>query len=94
MIRRLFIILCLFQLQQTQAQIYINEIQASNDTTLTGNFLEYDDWFELYNPTNSPINLAGYYLSDNIFQLTKFQIPNINASDHYTSQWSFIVLGR
>jgi len=61
------------------AQIKINEIQASNDSTIADNFLEYDDWFELYNTTNSSINLAGYYLSDNIYYLTKFQIPNTNS---------------
>jgi len=45
-----------------KAQLYINEIQASNSTTIADNFLEYDDWIELYNVSNISINLAGYYL--------------------------------
>jgi len=64
----------------SNAQIVINELQASNDTTLTDNFLEYDDWIELHNTSGSSINLAGYFLSDDIYQLTKFQIPTTDAN--------------
>ena len=38
---------------------------ASNDSTITDEHGEYDDWIELYNNTNNPIDLSGYYLSDN-----------------------------
>jgi len=63
-----------------QAQLYINEIQASNETTIEDNFLEYNDWLEIYNSSNASIDLAGHYLSDDIYQLNKFQIPYTDAS--------------
>jgi hypothetical protein len=47
-----------------QGQLFINEIQASNITTLfdpRGNYLE---WVEIYNPGNQAVDLTGYYLSD------------------------------
>jgi hypothetical protein len=58
----------------------INEIIASNDNGMMDDFFETDDWVEIYNPAGSPItNLAGYYLSDDILDLTKWQIPSTNA---------------
>ncbi len=64
---------------QVNSNLVINEIQASNNNTILDNFLEYDDWIEIYNTSNNPIDLAGYYLSDDVFQLNKFQIPNSDA---------------
>ena len=56
--------------------VAINEWMADNASTLldpaTGN---YDDWFEIYNPSNVTANLAGYYLTDTLTNQTQFQIP-------------------
>ncbi len=56
---------------------YINEWMAANTRTLinTNNGNRFDDWFELYNPGNTPVNLAGYYLTDNLNNPLQFQIP-------------------
>jgi len=62
------------------AQISINEVQASNDNTIADNFLEYDDWIEIYNAGNAPLNLAGYYLSDNAASPLMRQIPATDAA--------------
>src|SRR6185503_20117525 len=35
----------------------------------------YQDWFELYNPNTNAVNLAGFFLTDNLSQPTKWQIP-------------------
>lgn len=48
------------------AQILINEVQSSNLNSLADNFGEYDDWIELYNNSNIAIDLAGYFLTDDI----------------------------
>ncbi|MFM7310251.1 MAG: lamin tail domain-containing protein, partial [Flavobacteriales bacterium] len=54
----------------------VNEIMASNRAGQFDEFLEYDDWVEIYNPPGNPItNLAGYYISDNPDSLTKWMIP-------------------
>jgi hypothetical protein len=35
----------------------------------------YQDWFELFNPNTNAVNLAGFFLTDNPSQPTKWQIP-------------------
>ncbi|HPS13117.1 MAG TPA: lamin tail domain-containing protein, partial [Prolixibacteraceae bacterium] len=61
---------------QSSAQLYINEFMASN----TGVVLDPDneqsaDWIELYNKGNSPVDLGGYYLTDNLKKTKKWKIP-------------------
>ncbi len=52
----------------------INELVASNTKILDEN-KEADDWIELFNLTSNPINLGGYFLSDNPTNLKKWVIP-------------------
>ena len=40
-------------------QLVINEFLAINNSANTDEFGEYDDWIELYNGTQNPINIAG-----------------------------------
>ena len=35
----------------------------------------FQDWFELYNPNTNAVNLAGFYLTDNLGLPTKWPIP-------------------
>lgn len=42
------------------AQIVINEFSPANDATIGDEDGDYEDWIELYNPTNSVINLDKY----------------------------------
>lgn len=60
----------------SQTRVTINEFMASNQTSVTDQNGEYDDWIELYNPTNAEINLSGYFLSDNPENLTKYALPS------------------
>lgn len=55
--------------------IYINEFMASNGATIADEFGEFNDWIEFYNPNNFAIDMAGYYVSDDPSDLTKYQIP-------------------
>ncbi len=56
--------------------VSINEWMAENTGWLlnpgTG---KYDDWFELYNPADTPAELAGYYLTDKLTNPFQYQIP-------------------
>jgi len=56
--------------------VVINEWMAGNTHTLmdplTG---KYSDWFELYNYGPSAADLSGYYLTDNLTNQFKFEIP-------------------
>ena len=62
------------------AQLYINEVIPSNDNIIADNYGEYDDVIEIYNAGNTPINLAGYYLSDDNVTPLMWQIPTTNAT--------------
>jgi len=45
--------------------LYINELMPSNSTIITDEYGEYEDWIEIYNPNAFPVNLAGYFMTDN-----------------------------
>lgn len=54
--------------------VKVNEVSAGNDVYVNDHFKK-DDWFELYNTTDKPIDVAGMYLSDSEAKPQKFQIP-------------------
>lgn len=61
----------------TLPQVYINELVADNATGLQDESGKYPDWFELYNPNDEPVDLAGWWLADSPLEANKFnwQIP-------------------
>ena len=59
----------------TTSDLVINEFMASNDATIADQDGEFEDWIELYNNSNSSINLAGYFLSDDAMDLTQWTFP-------------------
>ncbi len=88
--RILHILLLLFFFQdvfsQTTTPIFINEFMASNGTTISDSTDSYEDWFELHNALTTPFDLSGFFLSDDITNLTKFEIPSnsiINGGEFY-----------
>ena len=60
--------------------IQINELLAINDLILGDDYGEFDDWIELINHGESPVELDGYYLTDNQNQLTKWPFPFTNIT--------------
>ncbi len=52
----------------------INEVMASNTSTVADNYGEFDDWLEIYNPNNDTIDVGGYYLTDNLVLPSRFRI--------------------
>ena len=59
-----------------QDEITINEFQASNFSIIAdSDFSAYSDWIEIYNNTESAINIGGYYLTDDLLNSQKWQIP-------------------
>ncbi len=58
--------------------ILINEVLAQNENIIKDNYGEYNDWFELYNPTNAPIDLTGMYVSDNLSNPRKWRLGNLS----------------
>ena len=74
------IIICfLFIGNQVFSQVLrINEILASNTQGIINEYGERSDWIELYNSGNEPINLQGYFLSDNPENPLKWVFPNVS----------------
>ena len=63
--------------------IAINEIQSSNLLDTTDFSGAHEDWFEIINLSESPVDLGGMYLTDRLNQSTKYQIP-LGISDSTT----------
>lgn len=60
--------------------IFINEFLASNSDVIADEFGEHDDWVELFNPGTAPVDIGGTYLTDDLSQPTKWQIPTSDPS--------------
>jgi spore coat protein CotH len=58
--------------------LLINEIMADND----GAFQDpdepgaFEDWFEVYNPGDTTIDMSGMYITDNLNNPTKWKVPD------------------
>ncbi len=52
----------------------VNEVSAGNTVFVNEQFKK-NDWVELYNPTDTDLNAAGLYLSDDPDQPLKYQVP-------------------
>ncbi len=56
--------------------LVINEFLASNSTILPDpDDAEYSDWIEIFNNSGTPLDIGGYYLTDNLTDTTKWQFP-------------------
>ncbi len=62
-------------LNSLQSQVVINEYSASNLSSYLDNYSKTEDWIELYNPTDTEIDISGYHLSDKENKETKWEIP-------------------
>ena len=62
--------------------IVINEILSDNVTGIQDDYGDHSDWIELYNPTNTVVNLQGYYLSDEENFPLKWKFPISSIAPH------------
>ncbi len=69
--------------------LWLNEVQAGNVTGPTNNVGAHTPWVELYNAGSNAMSLAGYYLSDNYTNLTRWAFPaNVSIpSNGYLVVW-------
>jgi hypothetical protein len=65
------------EIAQSTQVLFINEVQTNNVSTYDDLMGDFDQWFEIYNPNNFQVNVAGYYVSIN-GNPTQFLIPNTN----------------
>jgi hypothetical protein len=73
-----FSILC-YQNGSSQ-RIVINEIMASNGSTIRDEDGQFEDYIELFNADSVSINLENYHISDNLGQPTKWKFPSISVN--------------
>ncbi len=57
------------------ADVILNEVMAVNDTVLADEAGEFDDWVELHNTGDTPLDAGGLYLSDDPSDPALWQIP-------------------
>ena len=77
--------------------LIINEFLASNDSCCKDSNGDYDDWVELYNDSNQPIDIAGMYFTDTPNDDKPYLIPSSDPnSTTYTfpEQTTDISMGR
>jgi hypothetical protein len=71
----LFSISCVKPEEPSESVIHINELLPVNKTIAADQNGEYDDWIELYNNSASPVDISGYFLSDNKDNRSKWKFP-------------------
>jgi len=79
-IRLLAVLLLLRGASLSTAGPVISEFMASNGAGLRDAWDDRPDWIEIFNPTDEAIDLNGWYLTDQVDELDKWQLPNVLLS--------------
>ena len=61
--------------------VIISEFVAVNGAGLTDEDGDTSDWIELYNADSNTVDLAGWFLSDDMDNLQKWEFPNVTVSN-------------
>ncbi|MBI5915628.1 MAG: lamin tail domain-containing protein, partial [Bacteroidetes bacterium] len=72
--------------------IFINEFLASNSNGLTDEHGQPDDWMELFNAGATPIDIGGMYVTDDLAQPVKWQIPATDPAASTIPPGGFLLL--
>jgi len=68
------------------SDLVVNELMSSNANNVSDAFGEFDDWVELFNAGDYPIELGGKYLTDNLSVPNKYALPPGTIAP---GQWAF-----
>jgi hypothetical protein len=83
---RLFILILIWipylnkSVHAAEVTLVINELMASNNTSIQDPQGQYDDWIEVYNYGVNAVDIGGMYLTDNPSSPTKWQVPGNNPA--------------
>ena len=58
-----------------EPKLYINEFMSKNEITVADETGKSDDWIEIFNGSNEPIDIGGFYISDKEDDPLNYQIP-------------------
>ena len=87
----LLVVLLTVGLNRASAQLYINEFMPSNTgVVLDPDYKQTADWIEIFNSGNTPVDLGGFFLTDNLMKRTKWSIPaGVQIAAHgYLTFWA------
>ncbi len=56
--------------------VLINELMASNGSTIADEADQFDDWFEVYNPADTTIDISYWFATDNLSNPRKWSFPS------------------
>lgn len=76
-------------------QLLINEFMAFNVTCcpdVQAGIEEFDDWIEIYNAGDTPVDVGGMYLSDTLANPFKYSIPKTNAASTTIPPKGYLVI--
>ena len=80
------------ELDPPLAQVYVNEIAALNDSVVADEHEEYEDWIEIYNGGDQPVDLGGLYVTDRLDRPLAWQIPTTAPDSTTVPPGGFLVL--
>lgn len=72
--------------------LFVNEFMALNMTCCSDEAGEFEDWIEIYNAGDEPIDIAGYYLSDDPESPFNSRIRSTNAAETTIPAKGFLVI--
>lgn len=75
----------------TPKLIFINEFMASNTSGLQDEYGEQDDWIEIFNPGYDTLDLAGFYITDDMSHPQKHQFVTGSTTTQIPPE-GFVVL--
>ena len=70
-----------FLCSSLDAALHITEFMSNNKESIEDEDGDASDWIEIFNSGPDPINLDGYYLTDDSGALTKWKFPAIEISE-------------
>src|SRR6266540_2118806 len=76
--------------------VRISEFMADNQNGIRDEDGDHSDWLELYNASLTSVDLGGWFLTDNFFDLTQWRIPNgtLMSPNSYLLFWASAKPGR
>lgn len=72
--------------------VRINEVSAENSIYVNATYFKKNDWIELYNTTDKPVDVAGMYLTDKEDKPYKYQIPAIKGINTVIPPHGYLVV--
>jgi len=64
-------------ISSTNTSLFINEIMADNESIIADETGAFEDWVEIFNASESDINMAGLFLSDKPDNPSKWAFPDV-----------------